>query len=103
MKSGESGLTSSSPGFTASALKAALIANEFTALVTNPFLADKDRFGKHFTDKGTLLDISQVCLLVYVYSNTCMYIYTHVCMHTNICVCIYIYMYKHVCIQYIYI
>jgi hypothetical protein len=50
-------LKSHTPAFSASALKTALIANGFTTV----FAADPDpaRFGQHFTDKGTVLGISQ--------------------------------------------
>jgi len=64
LRSGDSGTTSATPGFTFSELKAQLITNGFTSKVAGTGLpgaglSDTDRFGTHFTDKGTVLDINQ--------------------------------------------
>ncbi len=50
-------LKSNTPAISASALKTALIANGFTTVF--PLDPDPARFGQHFTDKGTVLGISQ--------------------------------------------
>jgi hypothetical protein len=55
----ESTLTSRTPAFIASALKIALITNGLTTKVADAPWADFARFGTHFTDKGTVLAISQ--------------------------------------------
>jgi hypothetical protein len=52
-------LTSKNPAFTVSSLKTALIANGFTAKVTDSYFNNVARFGTHFTDKGTVLAISK--------------------------------------------
>jgi hypothetical protein len=53
------GLKSHTPAFSASALKNALITNGLTTKVADALFADSARFGTHFTDKGTVLAISQ--------------------------------------------
>jgi len=65
LRSGDSGTTSATPGFTFSELKAQLITNGFTSKIAGTGLpgaglSDTDRFGTHFTDKGTVLDINKV-------------------------------------------
>jgi hypothetical protein len=55
----DSTLKSHTPAFIASALKTALINNGLTAKVADLPWADSARYGTHFTDKGTLLGISQ--------------------------------------------
>jgi len=57
LKSGTSGGTSATPIWSYSALKTKLLDLEFTSKVAS-FAGD--RFGEHFTDKGTVLDMAQV-------------------------------------------
>jgi hypothetical protein len=52
-------LKSHTPAFSASLLKTALITNGLTTIVADAPWADSVRFGTHFTDKGTVLAISQ--------------------------------------------
>ena len=52
-------LLSSNPVFTYSSLKSQLITNRFTSVVDSVDFADVNRFGTHFTDKGTMLAITQ--------------------------------------------
>jgi len=65
LQKGNTGMTSASPSFTYSALKTQLITNGFTSKITTTNgeggTPDTFRFGTHFTDKGTVLDVSQVC------------------------------------------